>query len=161
MSLIWWPKSHIASPFHYLDLSSGMMPLMALLASCDIDASINSITWPRKLCCTSFRLPWLNKCSAAINDGIIITMILMPVVSHDQICHVASPFDHLDLAYKMVPLMTLLASCDTTTSISGITWPKMLCWILFQSSWPIEYSDAIDNAIGITWCWWQSQVSNN
>ena len=36
----------------------------------------------------------------------------------------SSPFDHLDLKDGIVPLMTLLASCDTGTNINGITWPK-------------------------------------
>ena len=52
--------------------------------------------------------------------------------------HVVSSFDHLDQTYAMVPLITLLVSCYTDTSLNGITWPKKLCCILFQSSEPID-----------------------
>ena len=41
--------------------------------------------------------------------------------------HVGFHFDHLDLTDGMVPLMTPLASCDTDTSVNGITWPK--CYV--------------------------------
>ena len=37
--------------------------------------------------------------------------------SHGLKSHTASPFDHLDLANGMVPMMTLLALCDTDTNI--------------------------------------------
>ena len=54
---------------------------------------------------------------------------MKPLVSHDadaigitdQKCHVASHLDYFDLRNGMVPLMTLLASCNTDTSISGAT----------------------------------------
>ena len=45
----------------------------------------------------------------------------MPVASYDQKSHVASNFNHLDLANAVVPLMTWLASCDTDTSSNTIT----------------------------------------
>ena len=48
-------------------------------------------------------------------------MMLMPMESHDEKCHVASPFDHHDVALGMVPLMTLLVSHDTDTSLNGNT----------------------------------------
>ena len=35
--------------------------------------------------------------------------MLMPMASHDQNCHVPSPFDHLNLTNGMVSLMNLLA----------------------------------------------------
>ena len=38
--------------------------------------------------------------------------------------HIASPFDQFDLTNGLVPLMTLLASCNTDTSMNGITEPK-------------------------------------
>ena len=84
-----------------------------------------------------------------------MTLMLVPVTSHEQ-NHVTSPFDCLDLTDGMVPLITL-----------GIMWH----W--HQHQWhhltqngmlhivsvipPDEYSGAIDNAIGITWCWCQCQ----
>ena len=45
-------------------------------------------------------------------------IMLVQVASHDQ---KASHFDTLDLTKAVVPLMTLLALCDTDTSINGIT----------------------------------------
>ena len=39
----------------------------------------------------------------------------------------ASPFDHLELTNRMVSLITLLAPCETDTSIDGITQLKKLC----------------------------------
>ena len=63
--------------------------------------------------------------------------------SHDQKYHVASPSDCPELTNGMVPLMTLLTSCNTETSINDITWPKKLCCTLFRFSWLNEHSGAI------------------
>ena len=84
-------------------------------------------------------------------------LLMMPVASHDQNYQIPSPFDHFDLNNGMVPLITLLASCHTDTSINGIQWPEKSCCTFFQLSWPNEYSGAID----ITWYWCQCQVSND
>ena len=43
----------------------------------------------------------------------LTTVLLVSVASHDQKRHVAHHFDHTDLREAMVPLMMLLASCDT------------------------------------------------
>ena len=55
---------------------------------------------------------------------------MVPFVSHGQKCHVALSFDDPNLTDGMVPLMTLLVSYDTDTSISGITWPKVMFYIV-------------------------------
>ena len=47
-------------------------------------------------------------------------LMLVPVALHDPKGHVVSPFYVLELSNELVPLMTLLASCDTDTSINGI-----------------------------------------
>ena len=77
-------------------------------------------------------------------------LMLVPMASHVQKSHVVSLFDHLDLKNGMVPLITLLASCDTDTSITGITSPNKLCCISFKLSQLNKYSSAIDDAIGFT-----------
>ena len=46
------------------------------------------------------------------------------MVSHDEKNHVAPHFNCLDLRNAMVPLTTLLASCDTTTGGNGVTDQK-------------------------------------
>ena len=53
-------------------------------------------------------------------------MILMvvPMAWHDQ-KYVTSHFDHLDWTNGILSQMMHLASCDTDTSINGITWPKI------------------------------------
>ena len=69
---------------------------------------------------------------------------MMPLASHHAAAgasgitwpkrHVASHFYHFDISNGMVPLMTLLASCDTDNSISGITGPKHYVAQIFQLS---------------------------
>ena len=86
---------------------------------------------------------------------------MMLMASCDQGSDVASCFDHLEPTNGMEPLMTLLESCDTDTSINGITWPNRLCCTLFQIPWPNECNGAVDNSIGITWCWCQCHVLND
>ena len=51
--------------------------------------------------------------------------MLVQMVSHDQKSHVLFHFDHLVPTNGMVPVMTLLVSFDTYTSINGITCPKI------------------------------------
>ena len=53
-------------------------------------------------------------------------MLLVPVppVSKDQESHIASHYNHLELTNGMVLLMTLLAPCDSDTSVNGIIWPN-------------------------------------
>ena len=86
-------------------------------------------------------------------------MMLMLRASHDQKSHAASLFDHIYPANGMLLLMMLSTSYDTDTSIHSITWPKQLCFTLFQFSWPHEHSGFIDSAIYITWYWWHCQVT--
>ena len=66
-------KGHVAPHFSQLKLRNAMVPFFILLALCDANASANSITILKKLCCTSFQLSWLNKYSGAIDDAIDIT----------------------------------------------------------------------------------------
>ena len=127
-----WPKSHVC--FDHLDLTNGVVPLMTLLASCDTDININDITLTKKLCCTSFWLSWLNKCNGAIDDVISTTWPKSHVTSHFA----------LDLTNGMVPLMTLLASHNTDTSINCTTWPGELLHIV-----------SVMLTLWIQWCYWQ------
>ena len=127
-------------------------------ASHDVNASIKCITWSKSYVAPQF--DYLHLTNAVVP-------LMMPLVSHDAdagasgmtlpISHVACHFDHFDVTSAVMPLMTLLASCDIDTNINGITWTKKFHCKLFQLSWPNEYSGAIDNVIGITWCWYQCQ----
>ena len=58
-------KSHVTSNFDCLDLRNVMEMLRMLTASCDTNSSANGITWPEKLCCTSFLLFWPKECNDA------------------------------------------------------------------------------------------------
>ena len=61
-------------------------------------------------------------------------LMLVPVGSHDQQVKLLLPLIILFLTNGMVPLMTLMASYDTDNNSSGITWPRMLCCTLSESS---------------------------
>ena len=50
-----------------------------------------------------------------------MTLILMPMASHEEKSHVAPHFDHLDLRNSMVPLKMLSASHDIGTIANGVT----------------------------------------
>ena len=62
-----------------------------------------------------------------------------PMVSHDQNCHVAPHFDHLDVRNAVVLLMMLSAPCyakasthdnDANTGATGITYNKIIIIII-------------------------------
>ena len=81
-------------------------------------------------------------------------VMLVPVAWHaKKSC--SSPFNHLNITDGMVPLMTLLASCDTNRSINGISWLKGLCYTSFWWSSLNKCSCSIDDTISITWCWYK------
>ena len=66
-------NSHFTSHFNHFDLTNGVVPFIALLASCDTDRSTSGNTWPEKLCCTLFELSLPNEYNGAINSAIGIT----------------------------------------------------------------------------------------
>ena len=81
--------------------------------------------------------------------------MMVPMALHDQKCLTASPFYHLDLTNGMVPLMTLLASCDTDTNIMELHSQKNFYTLIQLSSTnkyngvmtiPLESLDAGANA---------------
>ena len=78
-------------------------------------------------------------------------VIPIPMTSHDQKRHVASQFYCLDLRNALVPLMTLLTSCDNIAGTSVVTFllTKKVMLHLFQSSWHKEGDDATDDTMGI------------
>ena len=79
----------------------GIVPLMTLLSWCDNDMSINDITRPKELCCTSF---WL------FDDTIDFIWYWCWCKWHHMTkksCCIS--FDYLDITNGMVPFMTLLA----------------------------------------------------
>ena len=54
-------------------------------------------------------------------------------------------------------------SCDCNTGAYGVTWPKMLCWSSFQSSWLRECNSAIDDTVCImrNWCQWHHMTKKS
>ena len=114
-------KNHDAPYFDHLELWNTSLPLTMLSASHGANCITKCITWPKKSCCFSFHFSWLNKYNGAIDDSIGITWCWCWCQEHPITkSQVVSPFNHLDLISGMVPLMTLLVSCDTDTSINGI-----------------------------------------
>ena len=146
---ITWQKSNVVTHFNCLNLRS----VRCHWWCCWHHLTLNPVQMASN---GQFQLSWCKVYNIAI---------FMPLALHDTDAsgitwpksHVTSPFYHLDLTNGMVPMMMLLTSCETDTSINGITWPKKLCFILFQSSRPNEYTDAITNVIGITWYRWKCQ----
>ena len=149
---------------------------MIPLASCDASASTNGLTWPKKSFCGSFQSSWQIRCNGAIDDpsGIIYWWHLWHYMTNES--HIAPHFNCLDLRNALIPLMTLLSSCDTNTGANGVTWqklchwwycfhcmtpmlvlmaswPKRSCCTSFWLSWPGKCSGSIDSAISIMWCW--------
>ena len=70
-----------------------------------------------------------------------------PMASYDPESHVAPDFNCLDPRNAMVPLTMLLALCHT--GASEVTLPKQTSYTSFQLSLPKEYSDSINDAVGI------------
>ena len=64
-----------------------------------------------------------------------VIVTLVPMVSHDQKIHFATPFDHLDLTNVMGPS----ASHYAKTCTSGIIWPKKSGCISFWLLWPNKW----------------------
>ena len=138
-----WPKINVALHFNCLDLRNTILPF---LMPCHQ-------VIPTPVPMLNLFLSILTKqCSGAIDDTIGI------IWCWHQLHHMTKKscyfsFDHLDLTNGMLPLMTLLASCDTVSSIIGITWPKSYVAPHFKYLDEIKYSGVIDDAIGIIWCW--------
>ena len=154
------PKIHVAPYFKPLYIRKAIMVLMTPLASHDTSTGTSSITWPKRSCCTSFLSSWPEKCNGAIDNALSITcwcqchlQLMMTLVSHDPKIHVAPYFKPLYIRKAIMVLMTPLASHDTSTGTSSITWPKRSCCTSFLSSWPEKCNGAVDNALSIT-CWW-------
>ena len=57
--------------------------------------------------------------------------MLVPMVSHDQKCHVL----HFDVMLALTVSM-LFASCDADASVNGIIWPENSYYTSLLSSWP-------------------------
>ena len=125
-----WPKNSWCTSFPLSWTIECSSVIFIPFAPCGVKYHCQSCIW--------FWLSWLKKYSVDIDDAIGITWCWCWYqwnhMSRES--HVASPFYHHDLTKRLVPFMTLLESCDTNTSIDGITWPKKLCSTLFQSSWP-------------------------
>ena len=93
-----------------------MMPL----ASHHGDTGAKGMTWPKKLCSSSFdhQVEWCHWWQCWHD----VTLIPASMTLHDQKSYVASHFNYLDWRNALVPLMMPLALHDADAS--GITWPK-------------------------------------
>ena len=147
-----WSKSPVVPHIDHIYLRNTMVPSMLLLASCDADTGTNGITWLEKSCYTSFQLSLPKECNGTIDDTVSV-LWGWSMVSHNQESHVVPPFDSCDLRNTMVPLMTMLVSCNTNTGANGISWPKKSCCTSFQSYLPKEFNGPVNDAVGIMWCW--------
>ena len=145
-------KSYITCPFDHFDLSSGMLPLIMLLESCDTDTSINAITWPKKLSCISFWLFWLNKCSGAIDDASGITWCWLQW--HHMTKSVMLYLLFIILTWQIEWNHWLHFSHDVTLTPASMALhdQKKPCCTLFQSSWPNKQNGVIDSTIIVVQC---------
>ena len=162
-----WPKSHVVSHFHHLDLRN----------ACAIVDSVNIIwhwcqhQWQNmtqkvmlhlSLIILTSGMQWYHWCHQC-------TMIPESMESHDQYSHVAPHFDCLDLRNAVVPLMMpmlvpmashgqkshvvphfdyldlrnaivplTMPSVYHAASANGITWPIKSCCTSFWLSWSKE-----------------------
>ena len=173
-------KIHVTLNFNCLYLRNAMQALIMPLTWGNTDASASGIKWPKSYVAPHFNciglrnvlvtfvmpipvlmlhliwISWISKCIGTIDDAFDITWYSCMCEWHHMTKKLwCFSFDHLCLTNGMMSLTTLLAWCDTNTSINGITWPKMLCCTSFWLSHPSKFSGTIDNAIDITWCWYQ------
>ena len=101
--------------------------------------ALHGITWcqwyhlMKNSCFTSFWLSWLIKCSGSIDNVIGITCCWWWWQwQHMTKTSCCISFAHFDVTNEVGLLMTLLASCGSDTSINGITWPRKVCYTLFE-----------------------------
>ena len=108
---------------------------------CGVKTWANSITWPRKSFAPHF---------GHLDLWHAVVLFIMLFASHDANgstkcitwpkSHVAPQFNYLE-TNAVVPMITLLASCYTDTSIIGITWPEnlmkpcCLSWWKYVCTW--------------------------
>ena len=71
-----------------------------------------------KSCCIPFWSSWTNKGNGATDD--VISVIWCQALHHMTNSHVASCFNHLDIAKNMVPFAMPLVSCDAHTGANSI-----------------------------------------
>ena len=134
------------------ELTDATVSLTMSSASHAANSSIKCHQRTKRWCGTSFQLlcqstwcHWSCHCHH---------MMLMPVALPwpNKSCCIS--YQSSLITNAIVPLITLLALCDTDPSIK---WSKRLCCTLLQSSWFNECSEATDNAIGKRTCFCQFQ----
>ena len=108
-----WPKNKVTPYFDHLNLMNKIVPFTMPSASHDqkwhVTINFNHLDLKKQWC--HWWCHWHH-------------LMLVPVVSHDQENEIACHFNHVDLANAVVPLKTSLASFDTGTSTSGVSWSK-------------------------------------
>ena len=124
-------------------IRNAMVPLMMLLALCDVDASANGINYQSHVMLHLISISWPKECNGTIFDGICI----MWCKYQCQCC----------ISFWLSWLMKCRSANDDTT---GIRWcwfwchwhhmTKKSCYISFWSPWPNKWNGAIDETVGIT-----------
>ena len=103
---ITWPNK-IATCSDCFDLRNAVVPFMMPLVWCDIETGSSGVIWSKMSCWTSFWSSWPKECNGAI-DNIITLPKMVPVVWHNQRCHVALHFDCLGIRNAIVSFTMLL-----------------------------------------------------
>ena len=113
-------KKSCCISFNHLDLTNWMVPLITPLACVTDTVSMALHDQKSYVAPHLHNLDWINA----------VVPLMMPFISHNNAdasgiispkSYVVFHFDCLDWTNGLVSLMTLLPSCDTDTSISGMT----------------------------------------
>ena len=135
--------------FHHHDVKKAMMPFMTPSTSLDANPSANGITWPRRLCYTSFQLSWCKECNTVTHllwcYQHHVMLMPEPMALHGQKGNDTSHFDCLDLKNGIALLVMPLTSDHSDTGGNGITWPQKSFCTSFWWSWPKKCSGACNN----------------
>ena len=126
-------KSHVVPHFDNLDLRYVVLPLTMLPTSHGADSKAMT----------------LHDNNTNGSDHVI--PMLMPIASHHKMSHAAHHFSCLNLGNAVVPLMILLASCDTDASANGIKWPTSHVGWNCTIFMPLASCEASASANSIKW----------
>ena len=149
----WWcqwdhmnKEVDVASPFHHLAQTNGMVPLMTLLPQWDSETNINGIRWPKS---------YVAQCSSNLDLINRVVLLTMPLVAHDADAS-ADCVSWLKKSCRVLSQSSWSNKCNGTFTVIWCQhWyhvTKDSSSTLFQSSWPSKQNIAIDNAISILSC---------
>ena len=149
-------ESCVAPYFDSLDLANTMVLLMMSLASCDVDADANSITWQKS---------HVKPCSEHLDVMSTVVLLTMPMSLCDIVAGISGVIWLMKSYCKWFWSFSPNECSDTIDDAISIMccqcqWHHMMkksCCTSFQSSWCNKCSGAVDDTIGITWCWHKCQ----